>query len=522
MNKKLLISLVLCFILSASAGIFAACGTTGGGTTGGGSSSSSGGSVSEKNELRGFNVEKTTDTAELGETYLIENVLPYDTNGKFYDVTVSVERSSDAVIVLGGAFDCDETGEYTITYSLTFEGEEQSKTTRLTVSDTVAPVIEVGGIPAKITEGATVDLSDITARDWSGIKTISASVALGEDTVEVTDNKFTAAKGGIYAVTISAEDNAGNSTQSTYNVNCLKKNELYNFESAITPSELYGATSQDLVSDLPGDNAGSAMCFTFNNPWQQIIFTEFNADFWKAKEDAGYESVSFDVYYEGAETTNQIWVTPFGGSPVRVNDVNKWQTFTVALSSLNSGAMAFNLEGQKDYKVYLDNIILNEKSKDTSERLYYGFETMNDDAWKYVDYYTQSASDSTERAYEGTKSLKFTLNAAWSYFALRTGTGTTFLDNDWIKSKADKTFSLMVYYDNTVTPTDSLLITISNAVSGAVDNVCSQQVACGSWVNITFKLSDIQSWEKICIQLNSENAANSAVYFDDFKLIVAE
>lgn len=508
MKKKRLIKTVLCFALSAcAAGAFAAC-------------ESDSGQESSKNtqkELRGFEIEKETDTAELGETYLIENLLPHDTEGKFYDVTVSVEKDGENVTVLGGAFDCSATGEYTITYSLTFEDEELNKTTKLTVQDTVAPVLETESLPDKITQGATVDLSGVTARDWSGVKSIDARVELAGETIAVTENKFTATQGGVYTVTFVAEDNAGNSAESAFYVNCLKKNELYNFESSVSAAEIYGATTQTIVKNLPDGNDTAAMRFTFLKDWQQVVFRDFSADFWRAKESEGYESISFDVYYEGAETNNYAWVTPFGASAQPMK-ANAWKTFTVPLEQMSGRGLAFNIGGQKNYKVYLDNMILNEKPKE--ERLYYGFEAMNNDAWKYVEYFYMGVADSTEKAYERTKSMKITPSKTWSFMNLRTGTGVTLLDNAWIQSYAGKTFSMMVYYENTEQPSDSLNVTISNGTAG--QTVYSKSIESGKWVNITFKMDDIQSWEKITIQINSQNAASGVVYFDDFKLVSEE
>lgn len=508
MKKKLLIQTVLGFALSVCAtGTFAAC-----------ESDSGQGSVKNTiKELRGFEIEKETDTAELGETYLIENLLPHDTTGKFYDVTVSVEKGGESVNVIGGAFDCSATGEYTITYSLTFEGETLNKTTELTVKDTVAPVTDTGNLPDRITQGTTVDLSGVTARDWSGVKSVEARVELAGETIAVTEKKFTATQGGVYTVTFVAEDNAGNSAESVFYVNCMKKNELYNFESSVSAAEIYGATTQTIVKNLPAGNDTAAMRFTFLNDWQQIVFRDFSADFWRAKESEGYESISFDVYYEGAETNNYAWVTPFGAlaQPMKANE---WKTFTVPLAQMSGKGLAFNIGGQKNYNVYLDNLILNEKPKD--ERLYYGFEAMNNDAWKYVEFYYMGAVDSAEKAYEGEKSMKITPSSAWSFMNLRTGMGETLLDNAWIQSHAGKTFSMMVYYENTAQPSDSLNITISNGTAG--QTVYSKSIESGKWVNITFRMDDIQSWEKITIQINSQNATSGVVYFDDFKLVSEE
>lgn len=472
-------------------------------------------------KLQGFEVAKETDTAELGGVYIAENLLPHDTNGTFYDVELSVEKDGSPVTVIGNAFDLAETGDYKITYSLTFKGEEQKKTTVVTVNDTVAPFVNFEALTTKVTVGDSVDLSGIFASDWSGVSTIVKTVTAGTKTVEVKDDKFTAAEDGVYAVTVTATDTKGNSDDYTHYVNSMVKGGLYNFEMDFASAEFWNAASLSRAVTLPAGNDTAGLRVTFENAWQELYFRDLTADFFKANK-AEYSSIKFDVYIEGQELPDSgyAWITPFGASPQAMKS-GEWKTFTVPLDQCTKNAIAFNLDvtGEnprhlKDYVVYMDNIRMVEAPKDNAEHLYNGFESMSGDAWKYVSYFYTGAADSAEMKSEGEKSLKLTPTATWAFFKLCDGTSGTLLDNAWIKARKGKTLTFKVYYQNAAKPTSTINFNVGADTDHTTVNTLNQ----GQWYTITLDFDDMQTWGEIVMVLNGEDAIGGAVYLDDFKI----
>lgn len=527
-KKALCFACTLLFTLSVSA----AC-NLGGGTSNESSSveSSPQQDLGER-VLSGFEVEKTTDVGELGSVYNVEEVAPVDNYGKFYDVAVSVKKDGQEVLLIGGAFALDALGEYDITYQTEFKGETLTKTTKVTVTDTIAPIIESKTVFEKIKQGDSVNLSGITARDWSDVKTLTKTVWLGEQEITVKDDTFIATESGVYTVKVAATDNAANTAESVFLINCLDKGELYNFDAPVSAAEIYGATTMEYVDTLPEGNVSGGLKMTFANNWQTLLFRDVSSKTLAKEKENGFNTLFFDVYYEG-EDNERIWVTAFGAGAKNMR-ANEWTTFEIPLSSFESlekefNYMAFNVDvnaeypyPQSSYNVYLDNIRVAKVVE--KEKLYGGFEndTLENQGWKYIAWFSniQVFTAQTDVVYDGMKSLKVTSSTAQNYFHLTNGAGQTKLDGEWIAQNAGKTLSFWVYYKNDNFATDTLSLSVQNNTSG--DAACSAEITQGEWTQVIVNIDDMQAFSLITVLFKTDNLSSGAVYFDLFEVYEAE
>lgn len=532
MKKRRLKYVFFTCTLSLSLGIIVAC-NVGGGTSSDSTLSTQSSSSADlgERELTGFSIEKTTDVGELGSVYSVEEIAPVDNYGTFYDVDVSVKKDGQDILVIGDAFGLDELGEYVITYAIAFQDETLSHTTKVTVEDTSVPVIEINNLPEKIQQGDIVDLSGIVARDWSAIQTVTKAVTLGGQTIELQDDTFTATANGVYQVCVSAEDAAGNTGECVFFVNCMKKGELYNFESSVSAAEIYGATTMEYVDTLPEGNTSGGLKMTFAKNWQTLLFRDVNSQTLAGEIENGFNTLFFDVYYEG-EDNEDIWITPFGTSPKNMR-ANEWRTFEIPLSAFAAvenkiGYIAFNIDGnsnypQSTYTVYLDNIRVEKVLE--KEKLYGGFEndTAENQGWRHIAWFTniQVFTAQKDIVYEGMKSLKIVSSVAENYFHLTNGSGQTKLDNAWITERTGKTLSFWVYYKNETATEDTLTLNVKDGKDGAVA-ACTTEIEQGVWTQVVVNIDDMQDFSLITFILQSDNLASGAVYFDLFEVYEAE
>lgn len=87
----------------------------------------------------------------------------------------------------------------------------------LPTNDDTKPVI-TADVPTSGTVGTEIALTATATDNYSDEVTISYAVALGTTPVTVTNNKFTPAEAGTYAVTITATDKAGNVATQTVSI----------------------------------------------------------------------------------------------------------------------------------------------------------------------------------------------------------------------------------------------------------------------------------------------------------------
>ncbi|MGN1100271.1 MAG: hypothetical protein ACI4S9_07975, partial [Christensenellales bacterium] len=91
--------------------------------------------------------------------------------------------------------------------------------------DKIPPEIDAETLSAEVKRGETVDLTVIEVSDNIDVSadiTVEYAVSYGDESVEVVNGKFLAQKVGIYRVTVTATDKAGNSVTVRRDVNVTK------------------------------------------------------------------------------------------------------------------------------------------------------------------------------------------------------------------------------------------------------------------------------------------------------------
>ena len=321
----------------------------------------------------------------------------------------------------------------------------------------------------------------------------------------------------------------GNTTLKVY----LDDATLYDFEesSTLDNTRIYanGATMQ-ITNALPTPFQGQGLKLNFTGDWVYVSFYDWTGEKLSRAIAAGYSYLKMDVYYEGANTSDIVWVTPFGLTGKTFTTKNYWVTlsFDLKASGSNFGSdyygIAFNVSGQADYNVYVDNIRLGKDTIATYEYLYDGFEseTSSSNGWKYLSWWNGVQSIdacSTDVAKAGNKSLKITPSEGTMNLpvALKDGNNVV-LDNAWIKARAGKTLSFWMYYKNDAYASDLIWLTIKNGASGSNYSVKSHQQ--GKWSNIVIDLDEIQDWTQIYLNINSNQnqLPSGTIYFDHFEV----
>lgn len=142
------------------------------------------------------------------------NVVDQFTGETITDFTakISVMYGGSTVETNNGAFTPEHTGTYTVTYTVTYNGQEETCEITLTVSDDADPVIAVQGEYAKNVETGTeiTILSSTVTDNYDSGLTAKVSVSFGGSVVNVTDGKFVADREGVYVITYTVSDTAGN------------------------------------------------------------------------------------------------------------------------------------------------------------------------------------------------------------------------------------------------------------------------------------------------------------------------
>ena len=147
------------------------------------------------------------------------------------DVTFKVVYKANASDVTGEELSVregekmtfDRAGTYVfVYYSIDADGNEIDKTFAVTVRpDNDRPVLTVEGGTDNVTatKGEEITVRPATAADEvDGTVTVTVKVTFGVTEVAVTDGKFVAENEGVYSVTYTASDEAGNTAEVTYSV----------------------------------------------------------------------------------------------------------------------------------------------------------------------------------------------------------------------------------------------------------------------------------------------------------------
>ena len=163
-----------------------------------------------------FTVSAENAAVSFGNAYApaAPNVVDQFTGETITDFTakISVMYGGSTVETNNGAFTPEHTGVYTVTYTVTYNGQEETCEITLTVSDDADPVIAVQGEYAKNVETGTeiTILSSTVTDNYDSGLTAKVSVSFGGSVVNVTDGKFVADREGVYVITYTVSDTAGN------------------------------------------------------------------------------------------------------------------------------------------------------------------------------------------------------------------------------------------------------------------------------------------------------------------------
>ncbi len=153
-----------------------------------------------------------------------DETTPLDVTFKvIYKVNASDVTGEELSVAEGEKMTFDRAGTYVfVYYSIDADGNEIDKTFAVTVRpDTDRPVLTVEGGTDNVTatKGEEITVRPATAADEvDGTVTVTVKVTFGVTEVTVTDGKFVAENEGVYSVTYTASDEAGNTAEVTYSV----------------------------------------------------------------------------------------------------------------------------------------------------------------------------------------------------------------------------------------------------------------------------------------------------------------
>ena len=153
-----------------------------------------------------------------------DETTPLDVTFKvIYKVNVSDVTGEELSVAEGEKMTFDRAGTYVfVYYAIDADGNEIDKTFAVTVRpDTDRPVLTVEGGTDNVTatKGEEITVRPATAADEvDGNVTVIVKVTFGVTEVTVTDGKFVAENEGVYSVTYTASDEAGNTAEVTYSV----------------------------------------------------------------------------------------------------------------------------------------------------------------------------------------------------------------------------------------------------------------------------------------------------------------
>lgn len=140
-----------------------------------------------------------------------------------YKVNATDVTGEELNVAQGGKLTFDRAGTYVIVYyAIDADGNEIDKTFTVTVlPDTDRPVLTVeGGLDdVTATKGEEVTVRAASATDEvDGNVNVTVKVAFGVTEIAVADGKFVAENEGVYTVTYTATDEAGNTIEKSYSI----------------------------------------------------------------------------------------------------------------------------------------------------------------------------------------------------------------------------------------------------------------------------------------------------------------
>ena len=262
MKKSFLVAILSLIALVCAAAFFAACDKGG----------------EEQKEFTGFTVKESAE-AEAGTEYVFETPAVL-CEGNKADLSVAVTFADKAVAHDGTKVYLENVGVYTITYTASYEGSTQSKSTALTSKDTTKPVI-ASKLPATLKmESALVLSENVSFKDKSGIKQAVFTVqdTTAETPAALQEGQFDAATTRLYitdeavkevTVHISAEDNAGlkNERDVVIEIIPLAPYGSLTFGEAWYTASVLGGSNMPYEVTTKEDGAYTAITSTFKGSW---------------------------------------------------------------------------------------------------------------------------------------------------------------------------------------------------------------------------------------------------------------
>lgn len=278
-----------------------------------------------------FPAEKT-ESVELGDVYRLRGTTVSDTEGNEYRVSNKVTRSDgEEVFVIGGEFDIEFLGGYTIVYTAQTGDSVQTSTVTLTVTDTESPLIRIGS-PAVGTVGSEYTLPQIIISDRSGnIAEQSVKVyqteSGEEQTVTKSDGKytFTPVFAGEYKIVVWAKDAAGNDDEAeiTFTVNeVFAANVIFSPEAMFAAERITASQPVKTEQVLAEENGRDYVSVVYENPGQQWV----NLTLDPVHDIASYEEYDYiSVWMYAAAKEGTVYFSFFNSLNYQVTfRANEW------------------------------------------------------------------------------------------------------------------------------------------------------------------------------------------------------
>lgn len=165
-------------------------------------------------------------TAEVGNYFNLPEGIGQDTNGDIYTpVIVATDPNGDDVIIEDGRIFIDYIGEYSVEYTVTFNGNNVSKTTVITSVDTTEPIVSLDSVTEYEIVGGEYQIPVPEYEDNYDAKNdidLDTTVTFNDNEVTITDGKITLSNLGEYKIKYVATDTSNNVCEKTLTVNTFE------------------------------------------------------------------------------------------------------------------------------------------------------------------------------------------------------------------------------------------------------------------------------------------------------------
>lgn len=265
-------------------------------------------------------------------------VLPAYQTADGNTVEVSYTLNTTKEKIENFTFTPTEEGIYKIEYIVTnIYGVTNSEFFNIEIIDDVEkPVISVAYTNRVVAKGTVVEVPTATATDNAdGELTVERTLYLGEQKIEITDNRFTTTEFGDYILTYTCTDSAGNTASISYTISSLDTGDLLN----IYTKNLINVDNATIKTGLSGCN-GSYIGLGVSST--EAYTGRFNAIF------EGDKELIFN--FSGSSTANASRGDGKGDFYFQIADANNPNDyFTVHYSGDNTMGVYVTYKGEKRY-----------------------------------------------------------------------------------------------------------------------------------------------------------------------------